>query len=167
MVTTMSANKYNEKQSRAMSAHIDSGDYPEGLSTMAVFKDGDYSGAYLTFPQYGVAVDIPDSTIPIDAFGEPPIPPVETDELSKYKVSPLVYPDAPPPPLFTGKKERDLVKQVSDEVIERVIGQQILYYPISIEETNFHPVYGEALNKSFLNPISPSWSSRTRAGRRL
>ena len=61
-------------------------------------------------------------------------------------------PDAPPPPLFTGKKERDLVKQVSDEVIERVIGQQILYYPISIEETNFHPVYGEALNKSFLNP---------------
>ena len=62
-------------------------------------------------------------------------------------------PDAPPPPLFTGKKERDLVKQVIDEVIERVIGQQILYYPISIEETNFHPVYGEALNKSFLNPI--------------
>ena len=32
-------------------------------------------------------------------------------------------PDAPPPPLFTGKKERDLVKQVNDEVIERVIGQ--------------------------------------------
>ena len=62
IVTTMSANKYNEKQSRAMSAHIDSGDYPEGLSTMAVFKDGDYSGAYLTFPQYGVAVDIPDNT---------------------------------------------------------------------------------------------------------
>ena len=45
-----------------MSAHIDSGDYPEGLSTMCVFKDGDYSGAYLTFPQYGVAVDIPDNT---------------------------------------------------------------------------------------------------------
>lgn len=62
IVTTMSANKYNEKQSRAMSAHIDSGDYPEGLSTMAVFKDGDYSGAYLTFPQYGIAVDIPDNT---------------------------------------------------------------------------------------------------------
>ncbi len=62
-------------------------------------------------------------------------------------------PDAPPPPLFTGKKERDLVKQVNDEVIERVIGQQIIYYPISIEDTNFHPVYGEALEKSFLNPI--------------
>ena len=32
-------------------------------------------------------------------------------------------PDAPPPPLFLGKKERDLVKQVNDELIEKVIGQ--------------------------------------------
>mgnify|MGYP001327747689 CR=1 FL=1 len=31
--------------------------------------------------------------------------------------------------LFLGKKERDLVKQVNDELIEKVIGQQILYYP--------------------------------------
>ena len=62
-------------------------------------------------------------------------------------------PDAPPPPLFTGKKERDLVKQINDEVTERVIGQQILYYPISIEETNFHPIYGEAMSKTFMNPI--------------
>jgi len=42
-------------------------------------------------------------------------------------------PDAPPPPLFTGKKEKDFVKQINDEVIERVIGQGIFYYPISIE----------------------------------
>ena len=40
-------------------------------------------------------------------------------------------PDNPPPPLFFNKKERDLVKQVNDELIERVIGQTILYYPIS------------------------------------
>jgi hypothetical protein len=40
-------------------------------------------------------------------------------------------PDAPPPPLFTGEKERNLVKQINDEVIERVIGQTVLYYPIS------------------------------------
>tara|TARA_R110000824_G_scaffold5923_1_gene27040 strand:- start:17422 stop:17907 length:486 start_codon:yes stop_codon:yes gene_type:complete len=62
-------------------------------------------------------------------------------------------PDQPPPPLFTGKKERDLVKQVNDELIERVIGQQILYYPISLEHTNFHPLYGEAIEKTFLPPI--------------
>lgn len=58
-----------------------------------------------------------------------------------------------PPPLFAGKKERDLVKQVNDELIERVIGQQILYYPIDVDKTNFHPVYGEAIEKIFLPPI--------------
>ena len=56
-------------------------------------------------------------------------------------------PIQPPPPLFLGEKERDLVKQVNDELIERVIGQQILYYPVSAEYTNYHPVYGEAINK--------------------
>ena len=62
-------------------------------------------------------------------------------------------PSAPPPPLFVGQKERDLVKQVNDELIERIIGQQILYYPISLEHTNFHRVYGEAIDKTFLPPI--------------
>jgi len=62
-------------------------------------------------------------------------------------------PKNPPPPLFAGEKERDFVKQVSDELIERVIGQQILYYPISLEHTNFHPLYGEATVKTFLPPV--------------
>jgi hypothetical protein len=62
-------------------------------------------------------------------------------------------PTQPPPPLFVGKKERDLVKQVNDELIERVIGQQVIYYPISMEHTNFHTLYGEAIDKTFLDPI--------------
>mgnify|MGYP003123861496 CR=1 FL=1 len=62
-------------------------------------------------------------------------------------------PDAPPPPLFAGKKERDLVKQVNDELIERVIGQTILYYPIDLKRTNFHDLYGEAVQKNFLPPV--------------
>jgi len=62
-------------------------------------------------------------------------------------------PTQPPPPLFVGKKERDLVKQVNDELIERVIGQQVLYYPISVEHTNFHSLYGEAIEKTFLPPV--------------
>ncbi len=62
-------------------------------------------------------------------------------------------PDAPPPPLFVGKKERDLVKQVNDEIVERIIGQTVAYYPISIEHTNFHPLYGEAIEKTFMDPI--------------
>ncbi len=62
-------------------------------------------------------------------------------------------PANPPPPLFTGEKERNLVKQVNDELIERVVGQQILYFPIDIERTNFHPLYGEALDKTFYAPV--------------
>jgi hypothetical protein len=62
-------------------------------------------------------------------------------------------PAAPPPPLFFGKKERDLVKQVNDELIEKIIGQQILYYPIDLETTKFHKLYGEAIEKTFLAPV--------------
>jgi|TARA_A200000159_G_scaffold151298_1_gene161335 hypothetical protein len=62
-------------------------------------------------------------------------------------------PEQPPPPLFLGKKERDLVKQVNDELIENVIGQQILYYAIDMERTKFHDMYGEAIEKTFLSPI--------------
>ena len=38
-------------------------------------------------------------------------------------------------------------------MIEKIIGQQILYYPIDIETTNFHELYGEAIKKTFLSPI--------------
>ena len=62
-------------------------------------------------------------------------------------------PATPPPPLFTGEKERNLVKQVNDELIERVIGQEVLYYSIDIERSNYHPLYGESINKTFLPPI--------------
>jgi len=62
-------------------------------------------------------------------------------------------PESPPPPLFLGKKERDLVKQVNDELIEKVIGQQVLYYPIDMETTNFHDLYGEAIEKTYLPPV--------------
>ena len=62
-------------------------------------------------------------------------------------------PDSPPPPLFLGEKERDYVKQVNDELIERIIGQDLVYYPVSLEHTNFHPVYGESINKVYYSPI--------------
>jgi hypothetical protein len=64
-----------------------------------------------------------------------------------------IPPDSPPPPLFLGQRERNLVKQVNDELIERVIGQAIVYYPISRELTHYHPIYGEAIQKTFLAPI--------------
>ena len=62
-------------------------------------------------------------------------------------------PTTPPPPIFLGQKERDLVKQINDELLERVIGQPILYIPISVEHTNFHPIYGQAMQKTYLPPV--------------
>ena len=62
-------------------------------------------------------------------------------------------PDAPPPPMFFGKKERDLVKQVNDELAERVIGQTVAYYSVSMKDTRFHEIYGEAINKVTLPPV--------------
>ena len=62
-------------------------------------------------------------------------------------------PEQPPPPMFLGEKERNLVKQVNDEIIERVVGQQVLYFPLDIEHTNYHPLYGEAMEKTFLPPV--------------
>jgi hypothetical protein len=61
-------------------------------------------------------------------------------------------PSNPPPPLFVGKAERDFVKQINDEVIEHVVGQQVLYFPIDQKLTKYN-VYGEALEKTFLPPI--------------
>jgi hypothetical protein len=62
-------------------------------------------------------------------------------------------PAAPPSPMFFGKKERDLVKQVNDELAERVVGQSLAYYPISIEASNFNDIYGEAIEKVSLPPV--------------
>lgn len=62
-------------------------------------------------------------------------------------------PAAPPAPMFFGEKERNLVKQVNDELAERVLGQTIAYYPISIEESNFNDIYGEAQEKVALPPV--------------
>ena len=62
-------------------------------------------------------------------------------------------PNNPPSPLFFNEKERNLVKQVNDELIERVIGQQVLYYPLDVERTNYHNLYGEAIQTNFLPPV--------------
>ena len=55
--------------------------------------------------------------------------------------------------MFFGEKERNLVKQINDELAERILGQPIAYYPISIEESNFNDTYGEAKEKISLPPV--------------
>jgi Oxygenase domain of the 2OGFeDO superfamily len=38
--------------------HVDKGDLDEGFSTLTCLRRGDYSGGYLTFPEYRVAVNL-------------------------------------------------------------------------------------------------------------
>lgn len=69
------------------------------------------------------------------------------------KQNEFTRPDAPPAPMFIGKNERNFDKQVAKEVVERVINQPILYYAIDQESTEYHRLYGEAIQKNFLPPI--------------
>ena len=66
IVTTLSMNRYSDLNlgtSKGMSVHVDSGDTEAGMTTMCHFRDGDYTGAYLCFPRYGVAIDAPDNSV--------------------------------------------------------------------------------------------------------
>jgi hypothetical protein len=48
-----------------MSLHVDSGDADFGMTTMCVFRKGDYSGANLVFPRFKIAIDAPDNCVVI------------------------------------------------------------------------------------------------------
>ena len=64
--TTLSMNRYSDLglgTHEGMSVHVDSGDTEAGMTTMCHFRDGEYTGAYLTFPRYGVAIDAPDNSV--------------------------------------------------------------------------------------------------------
>lgn len=45
------------------SVHVDKGDLDAGFSTLTVFRQGDYKGGWICFPQYRVAVDMQDCDV--------------------------------------------------------------------------------------------------------
>ena len=66
IMTTLSMNRYSDLglgTHEGMSVHVDSSDTEAGMTTMCHFRDGQYEGAYLTFPRYGVAIDAPDNSV--------------------------------------------------------------------------------------------------------
>ena len=65
IVTTFSMNRYCDLGlgSGGMSCHIDSGDNEQGMTTMCHFRDGNYDGAYLTWPRYGIAINAPHNSV--------------------------------------------------------------------------------------------------------
>lgn len=58
-----------------------------------------------------------------------------------------------PPPLFVNKPELDFQKQIADEVQEYVLPYEGLYFAVDVDKTNWHPIYKEAIEKLYFNPI--------------
>lgn len=71
------------------------------------------------------------------------------------------------PRLFVTQREIDFFNDIGKEVVKDIIGQQIIYWPVSTLKTKIHPVYNEAVKKIFENPIrvdalvgQPTWETR-------
>jgi hypothetical protein len=63
MVTTFSLNRYSAFQSKAMSCHSDGADVE--YTTMSCHRRGEYTGAYLSFPRWGIGIDLPHGSVAI------------------------------------------------------------------------------------------------------
>ena len=55
--------------------------------------------------------------------------------------------------LFITPREVNFISDITKEIVKDVIGQRIIYYPISELKTKTHGVYNEALKKVWDNPI--------------
>lgn len=55
--------------------------------------------------------------------------------------------------LFIGPKEQAFINDITKEFTKDVVGQFIIYFPVSIIHTKVHAIYDEALEKIFENPI--------------
>lgn len=55
--------------------------------------------------------------------------------------------------LFVTSREIQFINDINKEFIKDIVGQTIVYYPVSILKTKVHPVYNEAVRKIFDNPI--------------
>lgn len=72
--------------------------------------------------------------------------------------------------LFIGQKEVQFINDIGKEFTHDVVGQFILYMPLSTLRSAVHPVYDEAPEKIFDNPIKipamvgqPEWVSKNTA----
>lgn len=54
--------------------------------------------------------------------------------------------------LFGSSRDINLLTKINRELLKDVVEQEILYYKISLEDT-FANLYGEALEKSYLQPV--------------
>jgi hypothetical protein len=57
------------------------------------------------------------------------------------------------PRLFVSPREIEFFNDTAKEVVKDIVGQKIYYYPVSYLKTKVDPVYEEAIEKIFENPI--------------
>jgi hypothetical protein len=69
--------------------------------------------------------------------------------------------------LFITEREIAFINDITKEFIKDIVGQFIYYYPISTLKTQVHPIYEEAVEKIFENPIKlevlagqPEWETK-------
>lgn len=55
--------------------------------------------------------------------------------------------------LFITAREQQFISDITKEFVKDVVGQYVIYYPISTLLTNIHPVYEEAVEKIYENPF--------------
>jgi len=55
--------------------------------------------------------------------------------------------------LFVTSREIQFINDITKEVIKDIVGQFIVYFPITTLKTRVHPIYEEAVKKIFENPI--------------
>jgi hypothetical protein len=55
--------------------------------------------------------------------------------------------------LFLTPRELNFISDITKEIMKDVIGQKVIYYPISEIKTKTHGVYNEAIKKIYDNPI--------------
>lgn len=56
-------------------------------------------------------------------------------------------------PLFIGHEEVDFFDSINKELIQKIIGQRVIYYAVSDQHTNTHRLYDEAIKKTTYQPI--------------
>jgi hypothetical protein len=55
--------------------------------------------------------------------------------------------------LFVDDKEIDFFNCVTKELMQKIVGQKIIYYSVSEEHTNSHRLYDEAIKKTVYTPV--------------
>ena len=55
--------------------------------------------------------------------------------------------------LFIGAQERAFFDSINKELIQKIVGQKVIYYSVSVEHTKVDELYNEAISKTVFTPI--------------